>query len=209
MPLNAMQRIMTENLLEDLEEEVEKNGGYIHKVAFRLGRANDMEGLTDAVQAAMFVAEKDPNRGQILLDMLEQYASQTLQEALNKIMARAEDPSSTEADRISRMADLLRARIMLGRDQMELMRVQKEVAQEMGLGGMNPAMAAVGQMPLPLAGGAPPMPMAGPQPVPQMPMPQPMPAPMQPPMPMPMPAPMQAAPQGGQIPESPMEAAAL
>lgn len=208
MPFDAMQRIMKANLLEDLEEEVEKNGSYLQKVAFRLSRKDDSSQLGDALQAAMFVSEKDPNRGKMLLDLLEQYSTQALQNALNKITTEAGDQSGIEAARINRMADLLRARIDLGRDQMTLMKVQKEVAQEMGLSGQNPAMGATGQMPLPLAGGAPPMPM-GPQQggPPQMPMgPQPGAAPM--PMPMPPQGGGQQQ-QGGQVPGSPMEAAAL
>ena len=203
MPFDAIQRITKENLIEDLGIEVEKKGSYLQKVAFRIGTSSP-DGLGDALQAAMFVAEKDPNRGQMLLDLLDQYAQQAIQTALEKIVTESSDPSTMEADRIGRMADLLRARITLGREQMTLQRIQKEVASEMGLTGMNPAMAAAGQMPLPVAGGAPPMPMQAP---PQMPMPmpqQPMPAQAPPPMPMP--------PGGGQgpnLPGSPMEAAAL
>lgn len=223
MPQTAMQRIVTENLFEDLEKEVEKRGTYLQKVAFRLGRMRSSDApdsLGDALQAAMFVAEKDPNRGQMLLDLLDQYAQQAIQSALQKIVVEAEDPSVAERDRIGRMADLLRARIMLGREQLELTRVQKEVAQEMGLTGMNPAMQASGQMPLPLMGGAPPMPMPAPGP-----MPGPMPGPTPGPMPGPMPGPPMGAPQmggfppirppmpggapGPQLPGSPMEAAAL
>ena len=207
MPFDAMQRITKVNLLEDLEEEVEKNGSYLHKIAFRLSQKDDSDQLGDALQAAMFVSEKDPNRGKVLLDLLEQYSTQALQSALNKIVTKAEDPSSSEAARINRMADLIRARIDLGRDQMSLMKVQKEISQELGLSGQNPAMGATGQMPLPIAGGAPPMPM-GPQPggPPQMPMPA-----GQPSGAAPMPAPPQGGQQqqGGQVPGSPMEAAAL
>jgi hypothetical protein len=206
MPFDAMQRIMKANLIDDLGEEVEKRGSYLQKVAFRIGRTNAPDELGDALQAAMFVAEKDPNRGQMLLDLLDQYAQQSIQTALNKIVTESEDPTTMERDRIQRMADLLRARIMLGREQLELTRIQKEVAQEMGLTGMNPAMAATGQMPLPIAGGAPPMPMPAPQPMP-------MPMPMQGPAPMPAP-PQGAGPQGGgppgpNLPGSPMEAASL
>jgi len=230
MPFDAMQRITVCNLLEDLEVEVGRKGTYLQKVAFRIGKSDDSDGLGDVLQAAMFVAEKDPTRGQTLIDLLDQYSQQSLQAALNKIVTESEDPSKMESDRIGRMADLLRARIELGREQMKLMQVQKTVAQEMGLSNMNPATAATGQMPLPIAGGAPPMPMPAPGQVPMigpppgpMPGPSPMPGPMPGAAPAPTPTPtptqvpggkpmpkkMPGANQRQQFPTSPMEAAAL
>ena len=204
----AMQRIMKENLIEDLGVEVAKSGSYLHKVAFQIGSSNDSEGLGNALQAAMFVAEKDPNRGQALLDLLDQYAQQSIQTAIEKIVTESGDPTSLETDRIERMADLLRARVTLGREPMILTKVQKDLAEKMGLSGMNPAMAASGQMPMPISGGAPPMPMQAPGPMPnQMPMPNQLQMPQQQ-MPGLAPPPQPGG-GGPQLPGSPMEAAAL
>jgi hypothetical protein len=211
MASTAMQQIMKANLIEDLGHEVEKTGSYLQKVAFRIGQSSDPEGLGDALQAAMFVAEKDPNRGQALLDLLDQYAQQSIQTALEKIVTESGDQSSLETDRIGRMSDLLRARIQLGREQMTLTRVQRDLAEKMGLSGQNPATAATGQMPTPIAGGAPPMPMQPPGQMPgQMPSQMPMPQPPQPQMPGQKPGMAPPPKKGGpQLPGSPMEAAAL